>query len=155
MHDEVRTCPEEKAAALPPELAALQVPAGIPKPIRLLGFVAAVPLVGGYILPKWMLRKRTTVAPINSRAVGLATRSTKLLHRHPRLDEGYVLERDAARFWADMRALRSSLMRLRREYPRLKREYRDYYAEMVSDESWCRLFGISQSELKSSSTPTK
>ena len=155
MHDEVRTCPEEKAAPLPPDLAALQVPGGIPKPIRLLGFIAAVPLVGGYILPKWMLRRRTTVAPINSRAVGLATRSTKLLHRHPRLDEGYVLERDAARFWTDMRALRSSLMRLRREYPRLKREYREYYPEMVSDESWCRLFGISQSELKSSSTPAK
>lgn len=155
MHDEVRACPEEKVSSLPAELAALQVPTGIPKPIRLLGFIAAVPLVGGYILPKWTLRKRTTVAPINSRAIGLATRSTKLLHRHPRLDEGFVLERDAARFWADMRALRSSLMRLRREYPRLKHEYRTYYEEMVSDESWCRLFGVTESELKSSSAPTK
>ena len=155
MHDEVRTCPEEKAGPLSPELAALQVPPGIPKPIRLLGFIAAVPLVGGYILPKWMLKKKTTVAPINSRAVGLATRSTRILHRHPRLDEGFVLDRDAKRFWADMRALRHSLLRLRREYPRLKREYRAYYPEMVSDEAWCQRFGITVSELKSSSTRAK
>ena len=96
-----------------------------------------------------------TVAPINSRAVGLATRSTRILHRHPRLDEGFVLDRDAKRFWADMRALRHSLLRLRREYPRLKREYRAYYPEMVSDEAWCQRFGITASELKSSSTRAK
>ena len=155
MHDEVRTCPEEKAGPLSPELAAMPVPPGIPKPIRLLGFIAAVPLVGGYILPKWVLRKKTAVAPINSRAVGLATRSTAILHRHPRLDEGYVLERDAKRFWADMRALRQSLMRLRREYPRLKREYRAYYAEMVSDEAWAERFGVSVNELTSSSAQSR
>jgi hypothetical protein len=155
MHDEVRTCPEEKAGPLSPELGAMPVPPGIPKPIRLLGFIAAVPLVGGYILPKWILRKKTAVAPINSRAVGLATRSTSILHRHPRLDEGYVLERDAKRFWDDMSALRKSLMRLRREYPRLKREYRAYYAEMVSDEAWAERFGVSVSELTSSSAQSK
>ncbi len=155
MHDDVRTCPEEKAGPLSPELSAMPVPPGIPKPIRLLGFIAAVPLVGGYILPKWILRRKTAVAPINSRAVGLATRSSSILHRHPRLDEGYVLERDAKRFWADMRALRKSLMRLRREYPRLKREYRAYYSEMVSDEAWAERFGVNVNELTSSSAQSR
>ena len=114
----------------------------------------AVPLVGGYILPRWMRTKKMGVAPINSRAVGLATRRNSILHRHPRLDEGYVLARDPQRFWHDMRALRLSLMRLRREYPRLKREYRAYYPEMVSDEAWAQRFGVTTSELRSSSTPT-
>ena len=154
MHDEVRMCPEEKASSLTSELSAVQVPGGIPKPIRLIGFLMAVPLVGGYILPAWMRTKKMGVAPINSRAVGLATRRNSILHRHPRLDEGYVLERDSQRFWADMRALRHSLMRLRREYPRLKREYRAYYPEMVSDEAWAQRFGVTTSELRSSSTPT-
>jgi hypothetical protein len=54
-----------------------------------------------------------------------------------------------------MSALRKSLMRLRREYPRLKREYRAYYAEMVSDEAWAERFGVSVSELTSSSAQSK
>jgi len=155
MHDEVRACTEEKASTLLPELSKMQVPSGIPKPIRLIGFLLAVPLVGGYILPSWMRTKKLGVAPINSRAVGLATRRERIVHRHPRLDEGYVLERDSQRFWQDMRALRKSLLRLRREYPRLKREYRDYYPEMVSDEAWAARFGVTTSDLKSSSAPTK
>jgi len=95
------------------------------------------------------------VAPINSRAVGLATRRNSILHRHPRLDEGYVLVRDTPRFWRDMKALRVSLMRLRRDYPRLKREYRAYYPEMVSDEAWAKRFGVSIDDLRSSSAPSK
>jgi len=155
MHDEVRVCPEEKAGPLNAELSAIQIPAGIPKPIRLIGFIAAVPLVGGYILPQWLRSKKMGVAPINSRAVGLATRRNSILHRHPRLDEGYVLVRDTPRFWRDMKALRVSLMRLRRDYPRLKREYRAYYPEMVSDEAWAQRFGVSIDDLRSSSTPAK
>ena len=59
----------------------------------------SVPLVGGFVLPKWLRRRGIRTAPIDSRAVGLAVRYDTILYRHDRLPEGFVCRRDRARFF--------------------------------------------------------
>ncbi|MFM8948118.1 MAG: glycosyltransferase, partial [Acidimicrobiaceae bacterium] len=103
LHDDLRKVSEEKPAPLSPELAAVKITRPRIKPIRLIGFALAVPLVGGYILPKALRRDVLKTAPIDSRAVGLATRYNRILYRHDRLPEGFVVERDSRRFFALLR----------------------------------------------------
>ena len=79
LHDELRKVTEEKPGPLPAELAAVAITKPRPKAIRLIGFALAIPLVGGYILPKIMRRDVLKTAPIDSRAVGLATRYNRIL----------------------------------------------------------------------------
>jgi hypothetical protein len=100
----------------------------------------AVPLVGGYILPKALRRDVLKTAPIDSRAVGLATRYNRILYRHDRLPEGFVVERDSRRFFALLREVCVVTKDIAVNYRRLKREYRDAYPMLVSDESWQKRF---------------
>ena len=99
----MRKVSEEKPAPLSADLAAVKITKPRIKPIRLIGFALALPLVGGYILPRALRRDVLKTAPIDSRAVGLATRYNRILYRHDRLPEGFVVERDARRFFALLR----------------------------------------------------
>ena len=140
LHDDLRKVSEEKPAPLSPELAAVKITRPRIKPIRLIGFALAVPLVGGYILPKALRRDVLKTAPIDSRAVGLATRYNRILYRHDRLPEGFVVERDSRRFFALLREVCVVTKDIALNYRRLKREYRDAYPMLVSDESWQKRF---------------
>ncbi|MFM8943107.1 MAG: glycosyltransferase [Acidimicrobiaceae bacterium] len=140
LHDDLRKVSEEKPAPLSPELAAVKITRPRIKPIRLIGFALAVPLVGGYILPKALRRDVLKTAPIDSRAVGLATRYNRILYRHDRLPEGFVVERDSRRFFALLREVCAVTKDIALNYRRLKREYRDAYPMLVSDESWQKRF---------------
>jgi hypothetical protein len=113
----------------------------LPKPVRLVGFVLALPLLGGFLLPSGARSAALRTAPIDSRAVGLALRRERILYRHDRLPEGFVCERDRARFFALWRDAFGVLRDLHRDYARLKREYRAAYPSLVSDEAWSRRFG--------------
>ncbi len=141
LHDELRKVSEEKPATLSAELAAVKITKPRIKPIRLIGFALAVPLIGGYILPRALRRDDLRTAPIDSRAVGLATRYNRILYRHDRLPEGFVVERDSRRFFSLLREVCVVTKEIALNYRRLKREYRDAYPTLVSDESWQKKFG--------------
>ena len=140
LHDDLRKVSEEKPAPLSAELAAVKITKPRIKPIRLIGFALAVPLVGGYILPKALRRDVLRTAPIDSRAVGLATRYNRILYRHDRLPEGFVVERDSRRFFLLLREVCVVTKEIALNYSRLKHEYRDAYPTLVSDESWQKKF---------------
>ena len=140
LHDDLRKVSEEKPGPLSAELAAVKITKPRIKPIRLIGFALAVPLVGGYILPKVLRRNDLKTAPIDSRAVGLATRYNRILYRHDRLPEGFVVERDSRRFFALLREVCVVTKDIALNYRRLKREYREAYPTLVSDESWQKRF---------------
>ncbi|MFM7891539.1 MAG: hypothetical protein ACKO8V_06550 [Actinomycetota bacterium] len=140
LHDELRKVTEEKPAPLVAEHSAIAISSPLPKPIRLIGFILSIPLLGGFFLPPAMRSNALRTAPIDSRAVGLALRHNRILYRHDRLPEGFVCERDRARFFALWRDVFSVLRSLMRNYGRLKREYRAAYPSLVSDESWQQLF---------------
>ena len=136
LHDELRKVAEEKPAPLSAELAAVSITKPRPKVIRLVGFALAVPLVGGYILPKILRRDVLKTAPIDSRAVGLATRYNRILYRHDRLPEGFLVVRDSKRFFSLLREVCVVTKDIALNYRRLKREYKDAYPALVSDASW-------------------
>lgn len=140
LHDDLRKVTEEKPAPLSAELAAVKITRPRMKPIRLIGFALAVPLVGGYILPKALRRDVLKTAPIDSRAVGLATRYNRILYRHDRLPEGFVVERDSKRFFRLFGEVCVVTKDIALNYRRLKREYREAYPTLVSDESWQKRF---------------
>ena len=144
LHDELRRVTEEKPAPLSAEHAAVAISTPLPKPIRLVGFVLSLPLLGGFLLPAALRSRTLRTAPIDSRAVGLALRHERILYRHDRLPEGFVCERDRARFFALWRDVFGVLGALMRNYGRLKREYRAAYPSLVSDGAWQRQFdGVS------------
>ena len=136
LHDELRKVTEEKPGPLSAELAAVSITKPRPKIIRLVGFALALPLVGGYVLPKILRRDVLKTAPIDSRAVGLATRYNRILYRHDRLPEGFLVERDSRRFFSLLREVCLVTKDIAFNYRRLKREYRAAYPQLVSDESW-------------------
>jgi len=136
LHDELRKVTEEKPGPLPAELAAVAITKPRPKAIRLIGFALAIPLVGGYILPKIVRRDVLKTAPIDSRAVGLATRYNRILYRHDRLPEGFLVERDSRRFFSLLREVCVVTKDIAFNYRRLKREYKAAYPTLVSDASW-------------------
>lgn len=140
LHDELRQVNEEKPAPLSAEHAAVAMSTPLPKPVRLIGFVLSIPLLGGFLLPASLRSTALRTAPIDSRAVGLALRHDRILYRHDRLPEGFVCERDRARFFALWRDVFSVLGSLARNYRRLKREYRAAYPSLVSDAAWQRRF---------------
>ena len=140
LHDDLRKVTEEKPAPLPADLAAVKITKPRIKPIRLIGFALAVPLMGGYILPKALRRDVLKTAPIDSRAVGLATRYNRILYRHDRLPEGFVVERDSKRFFRLFGEVCVVTKDIALNYRRLKREYREAYPTLVSDESWQKRF---------------
>ena len=144
LHDELRQVTEEKPAPLSPEHAAIVITRPRPKPVRLIGFILALPLLGGFFLPARVRSKRLRTAPIDSRAVGIAVRHEQILYRHDRLPEGFVCTRDRQRFFAVWRDVFDVLRQLRRDYGALKRDYRAAYPSLVSDEAWQRRFdGVS------------
>jgi len=136
LHDELRKVTEEKPGPLSAELAAVAITKPRPKAIRLIGFALAIPLVGGYILPKIVRRDVLKTAPIDSRAVGLATRYNRILYRHDRLPEGFLVERDSRRFFSLLREVCIVTKDIALNYRRLKREYKAAYPTLVSDASW-------------------
>jgi len=141
LHDEIRRVEEEKPAPLSDEMASLPMSPVRPKVVRLVGFLLAAPLLGGALIPRFLRSRRTGVAPIDVRAVGLALRHDEVLYRHPRLPEGFVCRRDRKRFKALQRRVFSTSWRLVRTYGSLKRAYREAYPSLVSDEAWRRRFG--------------
>jgi hypothetical protein len=76
------------------------------------------------------------VAPIDARAVGVATLRNTVLYRHDRIADGYVVERDAKRFFSLLGEVARSIGAIAVNYGRLKRAYRAAYPEMVSDAAW-------------------
>ena len=136
LHDELRKVAEEKPGPLSAELAAVSITKPRPRIIRLVGFALAIPLVGGYILPKVLRRDVLKTAPIDSRAVGLATRYNRILYRHDRLPEGFLVERDSKRFFKLLREVCVVTKDIALNYRRLKREYKAAYPTLVSDASW-------------------
>jgi hypothetical protein len=137
LHDELRQVSEEKPASLAPEHAVIEISTPLPKPVRLIGFVLSLPLVGGYLIPR----------SLRSRTLRTALRHEQILYRHDRLPEGFVCSRDGTRFRALWRDVFGVLFELARNYGRLKREYRAAYSALVSDEAWQRRFdGVSAAQ---------
>ena len=143
LHDELRVCAEEKPGPLTPELAAIAPRRPRHKVLRVFGFVFALLTLGGALVPKRLRLGGYGVAPIDARAVGVATLRNRVLYRHDRLDEGYVVERDNARFFALLRKTAAAVLAIARNYKRLKREYRAAYPAMVSTEAWEARFSAS------------
>ncbi len=136
LHDELRVCAEEKPAPLTAELAAIRPRQPRHKALRAFGFLFAVVLVGGYIIPKPLRLKKYGVGPIDARAVGVATLRNRILYRHDRIADGYIVERDAKRFFKLLREVVKSIFMIATSYKRLKREYREAYPTMVSNAAW-------------------
>ena len=141
-HDQVRQVSEEKAAPLTEDLLALGFTNPNTKLVRLAGFIIS-PLTGaGRWLPSFVKTKKTGVAQIDVRAVGLAVRHDTILYRHPRFDEGFICQRDTARFRTIQREVFRTTWQLARTYNKLKKAYRAAYPELVSTESWKKRCGV-------------
>jgi hypothetical protein len=136
LHDELRVCAEEKPAPLSAELAAIRPRQPRHKALRAFGFLFAIVLVGGYIIPKPLRLKKYGVGPIDARAVGVATLRNRILYRHDRIADGYTVERDTKRFFKLLREVVKSIFAIATSYKRLKREYRAAYPAMVSNDAW-------------------
>lgn len=136
LHDELRTCAEEKPGPLSPELASIAPRKPRHKVLRLVGFLFALILMGGAFVPRSLRRRRPGVAPIDARAVGVATLRNQILYRHDRIDDGYIVERDDARFFSLLVKVILAMKDIAVNYRRLKREYRAAYPAMVSTEAW-------------------
>lgn len=143
LHDRLRQVTEEKAGPLPPDLAAMPLNKVHSKPVRLVGFVLALLLRGGSLIPRRLRSSSPGVVPIDVRAVGVALRHDTIVYRHPRIDEGYLCHRDRERFRRLEREVFAVTWRLFRTYKSLRTRYRDAYPRMVSDESWEKLFSRS------------
>ena len=143
LHDELRTCAEEKPGPLSPELASIAPRKPRHKVLRLVGFIFALLLMGGAFVPRSLRRRGPGVAPIDARAVGVATLRNQILYRHDRIDDGYVVERDNARFFSLLGKVVRAMKDIAVNYRRLKREYRAAYPSMVSTEAWERRFSES------------
>ncbi len=143
LHDDLRTCAEEKPGPLAPDLAVIASRRPRHKVLRVFGFLFALLTLGGALVPSRLRLGGYGVAPIDARAVGVATLRNRVLYRHDRLDEGYVVERDNTRFFRLLRETSSAVVAIARNYKRLKREYRAAYREMVSTESWEARFSAS------------
>ena len=143
LHDELRTCAEEKPGPLSPELARVAPRRPRHKALRALGFLFALLLMGGAFVPRGLRRKGPGVAPIDARAVGVATLRNEILYRHDRIDDGYVVTRDNARFFRLLGEVLVAVKDIAVNYRRLKREYRAAYQSMVSTEAWERRFSDS------------
>ena len=139
LHDELRTCSEEKPGPLTTELAAISPRRPRHKVLRVFGFLFALLLMGGAFVPARLRRKGPGVAPIDARAVGVATLRNEILYRHDRIDDGYVVTRENERFFKLLGEVLVAVKDIAVNYRRLKREYRAAYKEMVSTEAWeCR-----------------
>jgi hypothetical protein len=92
--------------------------------------------MGGYIIPRPLRLRGYGVGPIDARAVGVATLRNRMLYRHDRIADGYVVERDTKRFFSLLGQVAKSIVTIAFSYRRLKREYRAMYPEMVSTASW-------------------
>ena len=136
LHDELRKCAEEKPAPLTPELAAIEPRKRRHKALRAIGFLFAIVSVGGYIIPRPLRLRGYGVGPIDARAVGVATLRNRILYRHDRIADGYVVERDTKRFFSLLGQVAKSIVAIAFSYRRLKREYRAMYPEMVSTAAW-------------------
>lgn len=143
LHDELRVCAEEKPGPLAPELAAIAPRRPRHKVLRVFGFVFALITLGGALVPSRLRLGGYGVAPIDARAVGVATLRNRVLYRHDRLHEGYAVERDNKRFFALLRETSAAVVAIARNYKRLKREYRAAYPAMVSTEAWEARFSAS------------
>jgi len=97
LHDELRKCSEEKPAPLTPELAAIEPRKPRHKALRAFGFLFAIVLVGGYIIPRPLRLRGYGVGPIDARAVGVATLRNRILYRHDRIADGYGVSRLVSR----------------------------------------------------------
>ena len=136
LHDELRQCAEEKPAPLSPELVSISPRKPRHKALRAIGFVFAVLLLGGYIIPRPLRLRGFGVAPIDARAVGISTLRNRILYRHDRIGDGYVVERDTKRFFSLLGQVVKSVVAIAVSYRRLKHEYRAAYPEMVSNAAW-------------------
>ena len=136
LHDDLRKCAEEKPAPLSPELAAIEPRKPRRKALRAIGFLFALVLVGGYIIPRPLRLRGYGVGPIDARAVGVATLRNRILYRHDRIADGYVVERDTKRFFSLLGQVAKSIVSIALSYGRLKRQYRAAYPEMVSTQAW-------------------
>lgn len=143
LHDELRTCAEEKPGPLSPALAAVAPRRPRHKVLRAFGFLFALLLMGGAFVPQVLRRRGPGVAPIDARAVGVATLRNEILYRHDRIDDGYVVTRDNARFFRLLGEVLVAVKDIAINYRRLKREYRAAYKSMVSTEAWERRFSDS------------
>ncbi len=143
LHDDIRQVSEEKAAPLSDDQKALGFTAPRRKIVRLIGYILAVPTMGGHLVPRFMRAGAVGVAQIDVRAVGLAIRHKEILYRHPRVDEGFLVCRDWQRVRVLQRQVISTTWQLIRTYKTLKREYRAQYSEMVSDAAWKERFSQS------------
>jgi hypothetical protein len=136
LHDELRQCADEKPAPLSPELAAIEPRQPRHKALRAIGFLFALVLVGGYIIPRQLRLPGYGIAPIDARAVGISTLRNRILYRHDRIADGYVVERDTKRFFLLLGQVAKSVVAIAFSYRRLKRQYRAAYPEMVSNDAW-------------------
>lgn len=148
LHDELRVCTEEKPAPLSPALAALSVRQPRHKALRAIGFLVAVVLLGGYIVPNRLRKRGIGTAPIDARAVGVATLRNQILYRHERISEGYLVHRDTKRFFSLLGEVIASIGQIRHSYKRLRREYRAAYPQLVSNEAWESRFAGKPIELR-------
>jgi len=136
LHDELRVCAEERPQPLTGDLLNIAPRQPRHKVLRVFGFLFALLLVGGYIIPRPLRLRRHGIGPIDARAVGVATLRNSILYRHDRIADGYVVQRDTKRFWKLLGEVAGSIVRIATSYNRLKREYRAAYPLMVSDAAW-------------------
>jgi GT2 family glycosyltransferase len=136
LHDQLRVCAEERPQPLTGDLLLITPRQPRHKVLRAFGFLFALLLVGGYIIPRPLRLRRHGIGPIDARAVGVATLRNSILYRHDRIADGYVVQRDTKRFWKLLGEVAGSIVRIATSYNRLKREYRAAYPLMVSDAAW-------------------
>jgi hypothetical protein len=63
-----------------------------------------------------------------------------IVYRYKTTGEGFVAQRDRARFWGLLKETARTALQITRRFDRVRDDYRDAYPRMVSDDYWCRQF---------------
>ena len=140
LHDVVTAYDGERTGPLGHGLADVRDVAPGTVAVKGLATLCSVVLLGGHILPGRLRRAAIGAVPVHQRAVYASLRRNAILYRSNEGDEGFVAQRDRARFFSLLAEMVRTAAHIPFRFRSLKAAYRAAYPRMVADEYWERQF---------------
>ncbi len=129
--------PATELAALPdwdPEFRTSYQP---PKQNPLLWIVNFLTL-GGHLIPRCFMSKKTVAAPLPSAKIGACFLHRRTIQYQEASDSGYVFEKDSIQFFACFASALKMSFKILFSYHRAKKSYQKNFSKMTSLEFWER-----------------
>ena len=140
LHQDLYSRNEEKSTELSADLAAVEMDSASTQATSMRDFVISLLTFGGNLIPARMRLKSPTAVPVQKRAIGASIRHDFVVHRHPRLNVGFISKRDQKRFWILLLKVGLAAIKIPLLYGLTAKRYRAAYPRMTSDAAWERSF---------------